>query len=166
MNEDGQYLVFRSVSRYEYHNKVCLAMQVGVKTSPEDRFHVLMERCRCVLFTFAGEVLVSPQSDHFLLICEPALSESAKFQQMTEKICLVVAWSCPVTSTLLADCLTYTLSARLAPEWNKVGGWLLQGRKFLHHAQPLQAVNMKVNVSQDRLEICLKATRVSFPLIR
>ena len=163
---DGEYLVFRSVPRYEYHTKVCLAMQAGVKTSAEEKFHVLVERCRYVLFTFAGEVLVSPQSDHFLLICDPALPESAKFQQTAEKICVVEAWSSPVTSQLLAERLTYTLSARLAPEWNKVGGWLLQGRKFLHHAQPLQAVNMRVNVAQERLEVCVKATRVSFPLIR
>ena len=167
MNEEGDYLVFRSGERYDYHSKVCLAMQIGVKTSPEEMFHVVVERCRYVLFTFPGEVLVSPQpqSDHFLMLCDPAFPQTEKFQQLAGKICVVEAWSCPVSSQVLGECLAYTLSARLAPEWNRVGGWLLQGRKFLHHAQPLNAVKIKVNVAQERLEVCVKATRVSFPLI-
>ena len=98
MNEEGEYLVFRSGERYEYDSKVCLTIQIGVKTSPEEKFHVVTERCRYVLFTFAGEVLVSPQSDQFLLICDPAFAESSKFQETAGKISVVVAWSSPVTS--------------------------------------------------------------------
>ena len=67
----------------------------------------------------------------------------------------------PVTSQVLAECLSYTLSARLAPEWNRVGGWLLQGEKFLHHTEPLNAVKMKVNVANESVEVSVKATRVS-----
>ena len=59
---------------------------------------------------------------------------------------------------VLAECITYTLTARISPEWNKVGGWLLQGKKFLHHAQPVNAVKVKVNVANERLEVCAKAT--------
>ena len=165
MDDAGDFLVLRSPLVFEYHAKVCLAMKVDVQSTAEELHHVVLERCRCVLFTCSGEVLVSPQSDHFLLICDPALLEADQFKRLAGKISLVEAWSSPVTSQVLAECLSYTLSARLAPEWNKVGGWLLQGRKFLHHAQPLQAVNMRVNVAQERLEVCVKATRVSFPLI-
>ena len=163
--EEADYLVFRSPQRFEYHSKVCLAMQIGVKTPAEDLFHALVERCRYVLFTFPGELLVSPQSDHFLLLCDPAFPQTEQFQQLAGKISVVEGWSCPVTSLLMAECLSYTLTARLAPEWNRVGGWLLQGKKFLHHAQPLNAVKMKVNVANEVVEVCVKATKVSFPLI-
>ena len=66
---------------------------------------------------------------------------------------------------MLAECVTFTLTARIAPEWNRVGVWLLQGKRFLHHAQPINAVKMKVNVANERLEVCVKATKVAFPLI-
>ena len=66
---------------------------------------------------------------------------------------------------MLAECVTFTLTARIAPEWNRVGSWLLQGKRFLHHAQPINAVKIKVNVANERLEVCVKATKVAFPLI-
>ena len=165
MDDAGDFLVLRSPLVFEYHAKVCLAMKVDVQSTAEELHHVVLERCRCVLFTCSGEVLVSPQSDHFLLICDPALLEAEQFKRLAGKISLVEAWSSPVTSQVLAECLSYTLSARLAPEWNKVGGWLLQGRKFLHQAEPLNAVKMKVNVANERVEVSLAATKVSFPLI-
>ena len=55
MFEDENYLVFRSPCRYESHTKVCLSMKVDVETTPDTIFHVVVERCRCVLFTFAGQ---------------------------------------------------------------------------------------------------------------
>ena len=165
MEVEGDYLVLRSPRRLEYHTKVCLAMKVDVTASAELLFHLVLERCRCVLFTCADHVLVSPQSDHFLMICDPAFPHTEQFQELARQICVVEAWASPVTSQVLAECLAYTLTARLAPEWNRVGGWLLQGEKFLHQAEPLNAVKMKVNVANEVVEVCVKATRVSFPLI-
>ena len=98
MFEDDNYLVFRSPCRYEYDSKLCLAMKVEVNTSPDAVFHVVVERCRCVLFTFAGQVLVCPQSDHFLLICDQTFYSSDRFRSTAARISVVEAWSSPVTS--------------------------------------------------------------------
>ena len=165
MDDEGDYQVYRSPLRYEYHTKVCLAMKVDVASSADELYHVVLERSRMVLFECSDHVLVSPQSDHFLLICDPAYPEADQFKQMARKISVVEAWSSPVTSQVLAECLTYSFSAMLAPEWNWVGGWLLEGSKFLHQAEPLDAVRMRINVANERVEVSVKATKVDFPLI-
>ena len=47
----------------------------------------------------------------------------------------------------------------------QVGDWLLAGRQFLHTAAPIQAVKMKTHVAGDQVEISLRASLVSFPLL-
>lgn len=47
----------------------------------------------------------------------------------------------PVTPELYQSCLRYTLTARISPNWNKVGEWLIQGRDFLTHRGAVNAVS-------------------------
>ena len=102
MFEDDNYMVFRSPCTYVSDTMVCLAMKVNTRTTAETVFHVVTERCRCVLFTFPGKVLVAPQSDHFLMICDPSFTSTDSFKSVAAKISVVEAWSIPVNSQVMS----------------------------------------------------------------
>ena len=101
MFEDDDFMVFRGPCTYESHTMVCLAMKLNIETTAETVFHVVTERCRCVLFTFPGKVLVAPQSDHFLMICDPNFTSTDSFKSVAAKISVVEAWSSPVNSQVM-----------------------------------------------------------------
>merc|ERR1719429_863428 len=93
------------------------------------------------------------------------MSEERFSHLVNTKLGLVLEKQVSTTPALMRDSVSYTLQARLAPAWNKVGDWLLQGRQFLHASNPIEAVEMKVHVADDCVEIALKATVVMFPLM-
>lgn len=52
-----------------------------------------------------------------------------------------------LTSAIYQECLQYTIQARLAPFWNKVGKYLVYGRNFLTSSAPLDAVKLEIIVN-------------------
>ena len=60
----------------------------------------------------------------------------------------------------------YTLMARIAPSWNKVGEFLIGGRQFLHQGGHLPAVKLRLHLANSRVEITLQASLVRFPLLQ
>jgi len=53
----------------------------------------------------------------------------------------------------LVQALKYTITAKLSPLWNSVGKWLLSGKMFLHSQDPIMAVELEVNISNNQVEI-------------
>ena len=72
----------------------------------------------------------------------------------------------PLSPALLEECLAYTLKARLAPNWNKVGDWFLAGRQFLHQADQIPAVKMSLHLADRQVVFVLSATVMRFPLLQ
>ncbi|XP_015710651.1 uncharacterized protein C18orf63 homolog isoform X1 [Coturnix japonica] len=68
-----------------------------------------------------------------------------------------------VDPTILQTCLSYTLTARLAPRWNKAGHLLVQGKDFLSQTGRQNAVVLDVNVSETQLCISVEACSVRLP---
>ena len=71
-----------------------------------------------------------------------------------------------MSPALLEECLSYTLKARLAPNWNKVGDWFLAGRQFLHQADQIPAVKMSLHLADRQVVFVLSATVMRFPLLQ
>ncbi|XP_021243432.1 uncharacterized protein C18orf63 homolog isoform X2 [Numida meleagris] len=68
-----------------------------------------------------------------------------------------------VNPAILQTCLSYTLTARLAPMWNKAGHLLVQGKDFLSQTGKQNAVVLDVNVSETQLCIIVEACSVRLP---
>ena len=81
-----------------------------------------------------------------------------------DKLQLSLCGKIPISTTLLEDTLSYTLRARLAPAWNKVGDWLFGGRQFLHQGDRIPAVQVKVHMADNNRAIT--ATTVISPLLQ
>ncbi|XP_047935189.2 uncharacterized protein C18orf63 homolog isoform X1 [Anser cygnoides] len=68
-----------------------------------------------------------------------------------------------VSPTILQSCLSYTLTARLAPMWNKAGHLLVQGKDFLSRTGRQNAVVLGLNVSETQLCISVEACSIRLP---
>eukprot|EP00075_Anas_platyrhynchos_P018447 XP_027307700.1 uncharacterized protein C18orf63 homolog isoform X1 [Anas platyrhynchos] len=68
-----------------------------------------------------------------------------------------------VSPTILQNCLSYTLTARLAPMWNKAGHLLVQGKDFLSRTGKQNAVVLDLNVSETQLCISVEACSIRLP---
>ncbi|XP_010706992.1 uncharacterized protein C18orf63 homolog [Meleagris gallopavo] len=68
-----------------------------------------------------------------------------------------------VNPAILQTCLSYTLTARLTPKWNKAGHLLVQGRDFLSQMGRQNAVVLDINVSEAQLCISVEACSVRLP---
>ncbi|KAM6318942.1 uncharacterized protein C18orf63 homolog [Aegotheles albertisi] len=68
-----------------------------------------------------------------------------------------------VSPAVLQTCLSYTLTARLAPRWNKAGHLLVQGKDFLSHSGRQNAVVIDLNVSERQLCISVEPCSIRLP---
>ncbi|XP_057270722.1 uncharacterized protein C18orf63 homolog isoform X2 [Pezoporus wallicus] len=68
-----------------------------------------------------------------------------------------------VSPAVLQACLSYTLTARLAPRWNKAGHFLVQGKDFLSRSGRQNAVVIDLSVSERQLCISVEACSVRLP---
>ncbi|XP_074733348.1 uncharacterized protein C18orf63 homolog isoform X3 [Strix uralensis] len=68
-----------------------------------------------------------------------------------------------VSPAILQTCLSYTLTARLAPVWNKAGHLLVQGKDFLSCSGRQNAVVLDLNVSERQLCISVEACSIRLP---
>ncbi|XP_037235128.1 uncharacterized protein C18orf63 homolog [Falco rusticolus] len=68
-----------------------------------------------------------------------------------------------VSPAILQTCLSYTLTARLAPRWNKAGHLLVQGKDFLSHSGRQNAVVIDLSVSERQLCISVEPCSIRLP---
>ncbi|KAM9488442.1 uncharacterized protein C18orf63 homolog [Clarias gariepinus] len=68
-----------------------------------------------------------------------------------------------VLPSILQMCLSYSLTARLAPNWNKAGQYSIAGKDFLTDASKRIAVVMELSVSETELCVSVEATTVRLP---
>lgn len=71
----------------------------------------------------------------------------------------------PVTYTVYAACFKYTLTAKMAPTWNVVGDYLVQGRNFLSDPLKKNMVKMEVNFTPGKFTIVLTPLSMTIPAI-
>jgi len=138
------------------------------KDSSVSSFTQTTLRCRQLIFDFPGHILASPVTDTSTIqvMCLATLHTNNAFTSKLEKLQLSLCGKIPISSSMLEEAMSYTMMARLSPAWNKVGDWLLGGRQFLHQADRIPAVQVKLHMADTRLELTITATTVVFPLLQ
>ncbi|XP_019640134.1 PREDICTED: uncharacterized protein C18orf63-like [Branchiostoma belcheri] len=129
------------------------------------KFQLQITKCRELIFTEAG-ILASPSVDDYdtiNIIVQSSIYESGKLKPRFEKMNLSVSEVSDVTLSLLQSCLMYTMVARLAPNWNKVGDILVQGRDFLMCKGPMNAVKVQMTACADEVCMAVEAKTVKLP---
>nr|XP_055037834.1 uncharacterized protein C18orf63 [Misgurnus anguillicaudatus] len=84
---------------------------------------------------------------------------------LTEMTMKVWRCSCPQKAlpAVLQSCLSYSLTARLAPKWNKAGQYLIAGKDFLNHSDKLNAVVLELSITETQLCVSVEANKVRLP---
>ncbi|XP_078543940.1 uncharacterized protein C18orf63 homolog isoform X5 [Lissotriton helveticus] len=141
--------------------KIFLSPDIN-KTSLRD---AQIKLCRYLLFRYQ-DVVTSPVPDELnqiLLITSIPFYKAGKIQAVVVKHGSKMEPPLRVTPALLQTCLSYTLTARLAPTWNKAGHLLIQGKDFLSQKGKQNAVVMDLYVSETQLCISLTVHTVRLP---
>ncbi|KAJ8042511.1 hypothetical protein HOLleu_13580 [Holothuria leucospilota] len=123
-------------------------------------------RCRELIFT-DDRVLASPslqERNHIYVIVQQSYWKTGQFQALCKKLNLEFMKPVRVIPTIFQSCFSYTLKAKLAPLWNKVGELYIHGRDFLVNSGPLPAIDLDLNVTETEICLALKGLGVNFPI--
>ncbi|XP_060075255.1 uncharacterized protein C18orf63-like [Ylistrum balloti] len=121
-------------------------------------------KCREIIFT-EPSIIATPAHDvsnAFYIVMEQSLFKTGRLQARFQKIGLEASKPSMVSPAMYQACLRYTLVARVAPNWNKTGEWLIQGRDFLTSNGYVNAVKLDITVNRGEMFFSLDATTVKF----
>ncbi|KAK6491898.1 hypothetical protein HHUSO_G4104 [Huso huso] len=124
-----------------------------------------MKMCRELLFLYP-DLLASPvpgTCSEVTVIMAITFFKSGSIQAYTQRHEAKMDSPQRVLPGVLQTCLSYTLTAKLAPNWNKAGHLLIQGRDFLTETGRKSAVVMELNVTEAQLCISLEAYTIRLP---
>jgi len=164
----GDQFVFIS-SPLDFSSFICLMFSSCKSADPATSdFSLTTMRCRQLLFQFPSQLLACPRTEEnaVLVVCPSSLADSPQLAGKCEKLKLVSNSRFPLSPALFEECLLYTVKAKLAPSWNRVGEWLIAGRQFLHQAGHLPAVKLRLHIANSRIEVTVQATLVRWPLLQ
>ncbi|XP_067290423.1 uncharacterized protein C18orf63 isoform X2 [Pseudorasbora parva] len=68
-----------------------------------------------------------------------------------------------VFPAILQTCLSYSVTAKLAPKWNKTGQYLIAGKNFLSDSGKLNAVVLELSIAGTQLCVSVEASTVRLP---
>ncbi|XP_023777418.1 uncharacterized protein C18orf63 homolog isoform X2 [Cyanistes caeruleus] len=146
--------------------KLCAATVTLSSQIPESEARsTQIKTCRQLLFLYQ-EVLSAPVMgtlNQISVVMAIPFYESGICQAYVERHGATLEAPQTVTPALLQTCLSYTLTARLAPRWNKAGHLLVQGKDFLCHSGRQNAVVIDLNVSERQLCISVEPCSIRLP---
>ncbi|XP_027534152.1 uncharacterized protein C18orf63 homolog isoform X8 [Neopelma chrysocephalum] len=146
--------------------KLCAATITLSSQIPEaETRSTQIKTCRQLLFLYQ-EILSAPITgtlNQISVVMAIPFYNSGICQAYVERQGATLEAPQTVTPDILQTCLSYTLTARLAPKWNKAGHLLVQGKDFLSHSGRQNAVVVDLNVSERQLCISVEACCIRLP---
>ncbi|XP_064559272.1 uncharacterized protein C18orf63 homolog [Zonotrichia leucophrys gambelii] len=146
--------------------KLCAATVTLSPQTPETETRsTQIKTCRQLLFLYQ-EILSAPVMgtlNQISVVMAIPFYESGICQAYVERHGATLEAPQTVTPALLQTCLAYTLTARLAPRWNKAGHLLVQGKDFLSCSGRQNAVVIDLNVSERQLCISVEPCSIRLP---
>ncbi|XP_070277655.1 uncharacterized protein C18orf63 homolog [Myotis yumanensis] len=124
-----------------------------------------IKMCRQLLFLHQ-DILVSPVPGIFSqiwVVMAIPFYKAGKLNAYIEKYGAKVEAPRRVIPVILQNCLSYSLTARLAPAWNKTGHLLVQGREFLSQMGKQNAVALDINVTETQVCLSIEAYTIRLP---
>ncbi|XP_061429140.1 uncharacterized protein C18orf63-like [Lethenteron reissneri] len=159
-------LFFLSLPEFDRLVRTILTLDLPSHPGPHDdnRAQQIL-RCRELLF-LNPEVLSAPllnTTKNIIIVTSISFLKSGKIQGFVQRVKAKVQDVQRAMPAEVQMCLTYTLIARLAPGWNKVGDVLVQGRDFMMKTCKQNAVGLQVNVTDKQVCIAIDVFTVRLP---
>ncbi|XP_058621227.1 uncharacterized protein C18orf63-like isoform X1 [Onychostoma macrolepis] len=124
-----------------------------------------VKTCR-ELVLLHSDIVASPVLGQFggiTVIMTIAFYKSGIIQDFAQKHGLQLTPSQRVYPAILQTCLSYSVTARLAPKWNKAGQYLIAEKDFLSDSGKLNAVVLELSITETQLCVSVEANTVRLP---
>ncbi|KAK3571717.1 hypothetical protein QTP86_017850 [Hemibagrus guttatus] len=124
-----------------------------------------VKTCREVL-RLHSDVIASPVLGRYggiRVIMAMAFFQEGVIQAYAQSHGLQIGSPERVLPSILQLCLSYSLTARLAPNWNRAGRYLIAGKDFLSVASKRIAVVLELSVNETQLCVSVEASTVRLP---
>ncbi|ETE73844.1 putative protein C18orf63 [Ophiophagus hannah] len=160
----SQSLFFSSLPDLQklYALKITLSSQLAATEVRTEQWKM----CKQLLLLCQG-IISSPAPgtlNQISVIMTIPFYKTGTFQVYVDKHGATVGMPERVSPTIFQVCLSYTLRAKLAPNWNQAGHLLIQGRNFLSQMGKQNAVVVDIIVSETQLCISVEICRICLPL--
>ncbi|KAK2188961.1 hypothetical protein NP493_119g08023 [Ridgeia piscesae] len=150
---NAELLYFADVPALHELCLVVVSVPTDCKLGSGKQPHII--RCRELIFT-EQDILATPSLGHghsVQIVMPQSLYKTGRLQSRFQKMGLQAEKPRRVTPAIFQSCYRYTLLAKLAPGWNKVGDYLVQGRDFVTTNEKMNAICLDVTVTEK--EVCL-----------
>ncbi|KTG39672.1 hypothetical protein cypCar_00011600 [Cyprinus carpio] len=158
-----QSLVFLSLP--ELRNLCCVNLFFPNSCDETDSRNKQVKTCR-ELVLLHSDVVASPVLGNFggiTVIMTIAFYKSGIIQAFAHKHGLQLNPPQRVFPAILQTCLSYSVTARLAPKWNKAGQYLIAGKDFLSDSGKRNAVVLELSLTETQLCVSVEANTVRLP---
>ncbi|KAM9633257.1 uncharacterized protein C18orf63 homolog [Trichechus inunguis] len=126
---------------------------------------IQMKMCRQLLFLHQ-DILTSPVPgilNQIWVVMAIPFYKAGKLNAYAEKCGAKMEAPQRVIPVILQNCLSYSLTARLAPAWNKTGHLLVQGKDFLSQMGKQNAIVLDINVTETQVCLSIEAYTIRLP---
>ncbi|XP_050456175.1 uncharacterized protein C18orf63-like [Cataglyphis hispanica] len=112
------------------------------------------------------KILESGGSIYIIVMKE--LFESYAFQNHCDTLNIqVIELLEPIPTYVYKACLLYTMEYKMAPQWNKVGPYLVEGQDFLNSTGNVNAVMLNIKEIHDNsAQLLIKSVNLKIPFVR
>ncbi|XP_050482932.1 uncharacterized protein C18orf63-like isoform X6 [Bombus huntii] len=136
--------------------------------SAKSNFHWQTIKCR-LLIHLISDVIASPvmgTERYIFVITHKQFSQNGRLEQILRNFKLVYQGSRPVTTEVYKSCLRYTMQTKIAPLWNKVDDYFVQGKNFYNFIEGTRALKLDVLIEDRKMCLQLHAEILKIPYIK
>ncbi|KAL1006782.1 hypothetical protein UPYG_G00077020 [Umbra pygmaea] len=162
--EQEQSLMFVSLPDLR---KLC-CVTVSLQSDDEEVRTKQMKTCRELMLLYA-DIICSPavgSLSEIIAVMGIPFFKRGLVQAYVQRHSLQMGSPQRVVPGIMQTCLSYSLITRLAPNWNKVGQFLIAGRDFMEDSGKLNAIVMELSANESQLCVGLEACTVRLPPTR
>ncbi|XP_059885559.1 uncharacterized protein C18orf63 homolog [Delphinus delphis] len=164
MNDSRQQSLF-FIALPDLHKLCAVRIILSNGVADNEMRSTQLKICRQLLFLHQ-DILTSPVPEIFTqiwVVMAIPFYKAGKLNAYIEKYGAKVEAPQRVIPVILQNCLSYSLTARLAPAWNKAGHLLVQGREFLSQMGKQSAVVLDINVTETQVCLSIEAYTIRLP---
>ncbi|KAI4481527.1 hypothetical protein M0802_013973 [Mischocyttarus mexicanus] len=143
---------------------VCEIDFIEVQNSlAKSNYHWQTLKCRLIIHIFP-EIIASPQpgtDNSILIIVSNKFLETEKLQKTLRTLNMLA-----ITIEDYIVCLNHTIECKLAPRWNKVGQYFVQGKQFYMSMQEMNALKLQIFINDDNVSFKFQPRKLKIPFIQ
>ncbi|XP_048827467.1 uncharacterized protein C18orf63-like isoform X2 [Brienomyrus brachyistius] len=163
MNQRSEPLLF-FLRLPDLRRLCCTTMSLDIQSNHGHMRNLQLKTCREILFQYP-DVIASPVMESFdiIVIMSIEFFKTGVIHAYAKACSMQISTPHRVLPSLMQACLSYTVTARLAPDWNKAGQFLIRGKHFLSSSGKLNAIVTEFSTREGQLCVSVGCSTVRLP---